>query len=111
MKDQHMNNTQKRYDAAFKRDAVELLLTSGKPLKILAYELGVSDVSLRSWRHQHLAKSQPVQTDGQKLSAEQLAMELRRLQKELHTANRRNEILKKALGILSQEPQQNDMPS
>lgn len=109
-KDQHMNKPQKRYDATFKRDAVELLLTSGKPLKVLAVELGVCDVTLRGWRDRHLAKTRPIETDGKKLSAEQLAMELRRVQKELVTANRRNEILKKAMGILSQEPQQNDMP-
>lgn len=105
-----MNKTQKRYDATFKRDAVELLLTSGKPLKALALELGVCDVTLRTWRNRHLAKTQPVESDGKELSAKQLAMELRRTQKELHLANRRNEILKKALGILSQEPLQNDMP-
>lgn len=105
-----MNKPQKRYDATFKRDAVELLLTSGKPLKVLAVELGVCDVTLRGWRDRHLAKTRPIEADGKKLSAEQLAMELRRVQKELATANRRNEILKKAVGILSQEPQPNDMP-
>ena len=100
----------KRYDATFKRDAVELLLTSGKPLKVLAVELGVCDVTLRNWRDRHLQKTEPIETDGKKLSAQQLAMELRRAQKELALANRRNEILKKALGILSQEPLANDMP-
>lgn len=100
----------KRYDATFKRDAVELLLTSGRPLKVLAVELGVCDVTLRNWRDRHLQKTEPIETDGKKLSAQQLALELRRAQKELAVANRRNEILKKALGILSQEPLQNDMP-
>lgn len=100
----------KRYDATFKRDAVELLLTSGKPLKALAVELGVCAVTLRDWRDRHLAQTQPIETGGQKLSAQQLALELRRVQKELAVAHRRNEILKKAMGILSQEPQLNDMP-
>jgi transposase len=106
-----MKKPLKRYDATFKRDAVELLLTSGKPLKVLAVELGVCDVTLRNWRDRHLQKTEPIETDGKKLSAQQLAMELRRAQKELAVANRRNEILKKALGILSQEPLANDMPS
>jgi transposase len=106
-----MNKPQKRYDAQFKRDAVELLLTSGKPLKRLADELGVCDVTLRSWRNRHLAKAEPIESDGKKVSAAQLANELRRVQKELQTANRRNEILKKALGILSEEPLQKDLPS
>jgi transposase len=105
-----MKKPQKRYDATFKRDAVELLLTSGKPLKVLAVELGICDVTLRLWRDRHLQKTEPIETDGKKLSAQQLAMELRRAQKELAVANRRNEILKKALGILSQEPLANDMP-
>ena len=105
-----MKKPMKRYDATFKRDAVELLLTSGKPLKALAIELGVCDVTLRQWRDRHLHKTEPIETDGKKLSAPQLAQELRRIQKELQVANRRNEILKKALGILSQEPQPNDMP-
>ena len=109
-KDQRMKKPLRRYDATFKRDAVELLLTSGKPLKVLAVELGVCDVTLRSWRDRHLAKTQPIETDGKKLSAQQLAMELRRAHQELAVANRRNEILKKALGILSQEPLANDMP-
>ena len=105
-----MKKPLKRYDATFKRDAVELLLTSGKPLKVLAVELGVCDVTLRNWRDRHVQKTEPIETDGKKLSAQQLAMELRRAQKELAVANRRNEILKKALGILSQEPLANDMP-
>jgi transposase len=100
----------RRYDATFKRDAVELLLTSGKPLKALAIELGVCDVTLRNWRDRHLQKTSPIETDGKNLSAQQLAQELRRVQKDLQIANRRNEILKKALGILSQEPLVNDMP-
>ena len=105
-----MTKPPKRYDAQFKRDAVELLLTSGKSLRALAAELGICDVTLRDWRDRHLVKAQPIETDGKKLSAQQLAQELRRVQKELQTANRRNEILKKALGILSENPLQEDLP-
>src|ERR1700744_5989825 len=55
-----MKKPLKRYDATFKRDAVELLLTSGKPLKALAVELGVCDVTLRNWRDRHLQKTEPM---------------------------------------------------
>lgn len=110
MRYQHMSKAPKRYDATFKRDAVELLLSSGKPLKALAVELGVCDVTLRNWRDRHLAKAQPIETDGKKISVQQLAQELRKTQRELQIANRRNEILKKALGIVSQDPLQNDTP-
>jgi transposase-like protein len=76
----------------------ELVLASGKPLKRLAAELGVCDVTSRDWRDWHLAKTEPIETDGKKLSAHPLAQEPRRVQKELHIAKRRNEILKKSLG-------------
>src|SRR5260221_259303 len=105
-----MRKPNQRYDATFKRDAVELLLTSGKPLKALAVGFGSLDVTLASWRDRHLAKTQPIETDGKKISAQQLAQELRKTQRELQIANRRNEILKKALGIVSQDPLPNDMP-
>jgi transposase len=110
-RNQHMTKALKRYDAEFKRDAVELLLKSGKPLKRLAHELGVCDVTLRDWRDRHLAKMEPIEQDGHKVSPQQMAQELRRLHKELQIANRRNEILKKALGILSEDPLQKDLPS
>jgi transposase len=109
-KHQYMRKPLRRYDATFKRDAVELLLTSGKPLKVLAVELGVCAVTLREWRDRQLANTEAFATEGKKVSAQQLAQELRRTQQELQAANRRNEILKKALGILSQEPRANDMP-
>jgi transposase len=109
--DQHMTKTIKRYDAQFKRDAVELLLKSGKPLTALARELGVTPFSLRGWRDQHLKKIEPIEKDGKKIPVQQLLMENRHLRKELELANRRNEILKKAMGILAEDPQQKGLPS
>ena len=108
---QRMNKTTKRYDAQFKLDAVELLLKSDKPLKVLAQELGISDVTLRSWRNRHLKKIEPIERDGKKIPVQQLLMEIRELQKELALANRRNEILKKAMGILAEDPLQKGLPS
>ena len=106
-----MKNIPKRYDAEFRLNAVELLLKSGKPLKVLAKELGICDVTLRSWRDRHLEKLEPIEKDGKRIPVQQLLMENRRLQKELETANRRNEILKKAMGILAEDPLQKGLPS
>ena len=106
-----MTKTPKRYDAEFRLNAVELLLKSGKPLKVLAEELGISDVTLRSWRDRHLKKLEPIEKDGKKIPVQQLLMENRRLQKDLEAANRRNEILKKAMGILAEDPLQRGLPS
>jgi transposase-like protein len=44
--------TRKPYSEEFKREAVELLRTSGRPLAQIARELGVSAESLRFWRKQ-----------------------------------------------------------
>ncbi len=57
-----------------------------------------------------MAKTQPIETDGKKISAQQLAQEFRLAQRELQIVNRRNEVLKKALGIVSQDPLPNDTP-
>jgi transposase len=46
----------RNYDAHFRTEAVNLLLTSGRPLKKVAEELGVSDNSLRNWRDRALNK-------------------------------------------------------
>ncbi len=44
------------YDADFRVEAVNLLLTSGRPLKRVAAELRISDTSLRIWRDRALKK-------------------------------------------------------
>ena len=41
--------TSRRYSEEFKRDAVALFRSSGKPLKEVARQLGVSDTSLGTW--------------------------------------------------------------
>jgi transposase len=40
------------YSKEFKREAVQLLRTSGRPVPQLAKELGVSQGSLRNWARQ-----------------------------------------------------------
>lgn len=45
-------NPQKPYPQELKREAVELLRQSGRPLAQIARELGVSTESLRLWRTQ-----------------------------------------------------------
>jgi transposase len=45
-----MPRTDRIYDRDFRQEAVNLLLSSGRPLKRVAVELGISANSLRSWR-------------------------------------------------------------
>lgn len=95
-------STPKRYDAEFKKNAVDLLLSSGKPLKPLPRELGVSDTSLREWRDEYLNKleADPSRPPGGPTPRE-LVEENRLLRRDLERVTRQREILKKALGILS----------
>ncbi|MGC8472683.1 MAG: transposase [Acidimicrobiales bacterium] len=41
--------TSRRYSEEFKRDAVALYRSSGKPLTVVARQLGISDTSLGTW--------------------------------------------------------------
>lgn len=43
------SNTSKRYTAEFKKDAVELVRSSGRTVTAVARELGVSTEGLRCW--------------------------------------------------------------
>lgn len=100
----------RRYDAQFKEQAVKLLLSSGKPLHTIAQELGVSDTALKEWKETHLRQADGVERDGQRLTAAHLDIENQRLRRELARVTLQRDILKKSLGILSEDPLQKDMP-
>jgi transposase-like protein len=104
---------QKTYDAQFRQEAVDLLLNSGRPLKRVAAELGLSPKTLRDWRDRALgngrageaaARREPGQAAAGAPVAD-AAAEIRRLQKEVEYLRRQREILKKALSILGEDPQ------
>ena len=45
-----MHTVQKTYTQEFKREAVRLAQSSGKPITQVARELGISDSSIHQWR-------------------------------------------------------------
>ena len=49
-----MNKDQKNYTEVFRDQAVDLLLSSGRALKQVALELGVTANTLRSWRNKRI---------------------------------------------------------
>jgi transposase len=100
----------RQYDAQFKEQAVKLLLSSGRALHCIAGELGVSDGALKEWKEAHLRQSDGIERDGQRITAQQLQIENQRLRRELERVTTQRDILKKSLGILSEEPPQKDMP-
>ena len=105
-----MPKTHPTYDAPFRQTAIDLLLSSGRPLKRVAADLGVSANSWRTWRDQALGKgrgapAQAVQPQGRSVAPfDDPAAEIRRLQRENESLRRQREILKKARSILSEDP-------
>jgi transposase len=89
-----------RHDEAFKRAAVELLESSGKPPKQIAEELGVSIWNLRDWKK----RFRPV-TSGAARTLAQAEAENRALREELQRVKNQRDILKKTLGIISAPPE------
>lgn len=98
-----MPRTHKPYDATFRQQAVELALTSGKPFRDVARDLGITVDTLRAWRHQALPRESAATTPGNTPS--DLERENQRLRRELAYTQRQREILKKALAICSVQPE------
>lgn len=88
----------KRYDEAFKRQAVEHWIKSGKLGTRIAAELGISYPSLKDWKRRYMGNAMPGGAD--------LLAENRGLRAELARVREQRDILKKTLGIFVQ-PSQN----
>jgi transposase len=90
------------YDVAFKRNAVALVEEEQRSLTDVARELGVTVTTITAWRKQYGRPSgvkvvAPTTEKGLKEENALLREEVRRL-------HMREEILKKTLGILSEQP-------
>ena len=91
----------KQYTEEFKREALRLLESSGKPVATLERELGLSHGLLRAWRKRFRVSAA---NDSLELSdVEQLKAELRRVKRELEIVQQERDILKKTVSIFSQE--------
>jgi transposase len=90
---------QKTSTAEFKREAVRLAQTSGKPITHIARDLGISDTSIHQWRKELAEHSQEAfPGSGHQPAQEE---EIRRLKRELEVVKQERDILKKAVGIFS----------
>jgi transposase-like protein len=98
-----MPRTHKPYDANFRQQAVELLLSSGKNQRDVARDLGISVETLRAWKQQQEQKPD-VGVVATANTTGDLERENQRLRRELAYTQRQREILKKALAICSEQP-------
>ena len=91
------------YDDEFKRDAVRLLVSSGRTLKDVGNELGVERSNLGRWRREAMEKlnGQVAGTNAVEMKPSEMDLEIRKLRKELHYVKEQRDILKKAISIFS----------
>ena len=89
----------RRYDREFKENAVALV-ESGREVKEVARDLGVSHWSLKQWCKRSKAGKDQTQT-GTMEGESSSHREIRRLRQEVDYLRRQRDILKKALGIVS----------
>lgn len=86
------------YPPEFRREAIELVRLSGRPVSQLAKELGVSDMTLRNWVKQ--ADVDAGKAEGLTSTERE---ELGALRKEVRTLRMEREILKKAAAFFARE--------
>jgi transposase len=92
----------KGFDAAFKREAVRLADSSGKPDIQIERELGVYQGAIRHWR-ESLGKD-PLHAFPGTGHLKPLEEELRRVTRERDIFRQERDILKKAVAIFSKTP-------
>jgi transposase len=98
---------QSKYDEAFKQNAVDLVMSGHKASRV-ARDLGLNPETLYQWVRKHRESTETVPFSGERvkpakpeLSSE--ARELAALRKELELVKMERDILKKAVGIFSQQ--------
>ena len=105
-----MTKTRREFSPEFKREAVALLESSGRPQMQIAAELGIQPSMLRSWRAaqngapSHAGAGQAATTGPAGPSPADLASENAKLRRELERTRMERDVLKKAIGIFAEVP-------
>jgi transposase len=105
-----MTKKRREFTPEFKREAVALLESRGRPQMQIAAERGIQPSMLRNWRAvlrgeapRSRAKPAPVASPPIASPADQAA-EIARLRRELDRTRMERDVLKKAIGIFAEVP-------
>ena len=96
------SKSRKHYSEEFKRSVVDQWITSGKTAAQIAKEFGVNFWNLRDWKRQYGPSVKPIDAPVPK-TAEEISRQIQQLRKELVRVTMQRDILKKTMGILSEE--------
>ncbi len=107
-----MTKMRRDFTPEFKREAVALLESSGRPLMQIATELGISPSMLRNWRavvngaapRSKTGSRAPAPGASPLTSPADQAAEIARLRRELDRTRMERDVLKKAIGIFAEMP-------
>jgi len=101
-----MTTTRRLFTDEFKREAVALLESSGRPLEPVAKELGIQPSMLRNWRRRVGGTGGPSSLPNKQaaapLSTGDQSAEITRLKRELERVRMERDILKKTVSIFSE---------
>jgi transposase len=92
------HRSRRRFSEEFKREAVELVRSSDKPVAEVADDLGISDTTLGNWKRQ--AEIDDGQREG--TSSDERAY-VRQLESELAEVKRERELLKRTVAFWVKE--------
>jgi transposase-like protein len=95
--------TRQKFDATFKREAVNNWQTSGKSASVVALELGILPSRLYAWQQcfAPAAAGGKAAAGAKPGSAAELQIQLEAARREIRHLTEQRDILKKTLGILS----------
>ena len=102
-----MGQGRRQFTDEFKREAVALLASSGRPLTQIAAELGIAPSMLRNWRGRRAkcgAGVAPRQAGAGPAFRPYPAAEISRLRRENDRLRMERDILKKTVAIFSEPP-------
>jgi transposase len=106
-----MTKTRREFAPEFKREAVAMLESSGRPIMQVAAELGIAPSMLRNWRSvvngstpRSRAATPGAVNMSPVLPPADHAAENARLKRELDRTRMERDILKKAIGIFAEVP-------